>query len=65
LVTAAGTSSGRTCFTSLSAVKTAMALDDIGSIAGMLHQLASTVTMDAAGYVQAVPLADRSLVVAL
>jgi hypothetical protein len=41
-----------------------MALYDIGSIAGMLHQLASTVTMDATGYAQTVPLADRSLVVA-
>ena len=44
--------------------KTAMALYDIGAIAGMLHQLASTVTTDAQGYAQAVPLADRTLVVA-
>jgi hypothetical protein len=44
--------------------KTAMALYDIGSLMGMLHQLASAVTTDAQGYAQAVPLADTTLVVA-
>jgi hypothetical protein len=44
--------------------KTAMALYDIGSLSGMLRQLAASVTTDARGYVQAVPLADPTLVVA-
>jgi hypothetical protein len=43
--------------------KTAMALYDIRSFSGMLHQLASAVTTDAQGYAEAVPLDDSSLVV--
>jgi len=41
--------------------RAAMALYDIGSAAGMLHQLAATVTTDARGYAIMVPLADPSL----
>jgi len=41
--------------------KTAMALYDLGSSAGMLHQLAAAITLDAQGYAEAVPPGDPSL----
>ena len=41
--------------------KTAMALYDLGSNARMLHYLAATITTDARGYAEAVPLDDSSL----
>lgn len=41
--------------------KTAMALYDLDSNAQMLHQLATTITIDAQGYAQPVPAGDGSL----
>jgi len=41
--------------------KAAMALYDLGSSAGMVHQLAAAVTTDAQGYAEAVPPGDPSL----
>jgi hypothetical protein len=41
--------------------QTAMALYDVGSSARMLHYLAATITVDAQGYAEAVPLGDASL----
>jgi hypothetical protein len=41
--------------------KTAMALYDLDSTAGMLHQLATSITEDGQGYSEAVPADDQSL----